>query len=142
MRLAQLLATMKDDRGRVLVPGFYDVIRLTPEDRRILQSVPDDEAALLKLFGVSEPDLVGESLQEALQYPSFNVRGLESAYVGAQARTIIPDHATAAIDVRLVKKPRATRFSPRFRRIESAITSSRPARRRGPRPLSEDREAR
>lgn len=104
MRLAQLLASMKDDRGRVVIPGFYDGIRLSPEDRRILSAVPDDEAALLKLFGVSEPDLVGESLQEALQYPSLNVRGLESAYVGAQARTIIPDHATAAIDVRLVKE--------------------------------------
>ncbi|MGH9334613.1 MAG: peptidase dimerization domain-containing protein, partial [Vicinamibacteria bacterium] len=104
MRLAQLLATMKDDRGRVLVPGFYDGIRLSPEDRRILKAVPDDEPALLELFGVSEPDLVGESLQEALQYPSLNVRGLESAYVGAQARTIIPDHATAALDVRLVKE--------------------------------------
>jgi acetylornithine deacetylase/succinyl-diaminopimelate desuccinylase-like protein len=58
----------------------------------------------MKLIGVAEPDLVGESLQEALQYPSLNIRGLESAYVGAQARTIIPDHATAAIDVRLVKE--------------------------------------
>ncbi len=104
MRLAQLLASMKDDRGRVVISGFYEGIRLTPEDRRVLQAVPDDEAALLKLFGVSEPDLVGESLQEALQYPSLNIRGLESAYVGAQARTIIPDHATAALDVRLVKE--------------------------------------
>jgi acetylornithine deacetylase/succinyl-diaminopimelate desuccinylase-like protein len=104
IRLAQLLATMKDDRGRVVIPGFYDGIRLTAEDRKVLSAVPDDEAALLALFGVSEPDLVGESLQEALQYPSLNVRGLESAYVGAQARTIIPDHATAAIDVRLVKE--------------------------------------
>ncbi len=115
MRLAQLLATMKDDRGRVLVPGFYDGIRLTPEDRRVLQSVPDDEPALLKLFGVSEPDLVGESLQEALQYPSLNVRGLESAYVGAQARTIIPDHATAALDVRLVKETEGDALLARIR---------------------------
>jgi acetylornithine deacetylase/succinyl-diaminopimelate desuccinylase-like protein len=104
MRLAQLLATMKDDRGRVVIPGFYDGVHLSAEDRRILQAVPDDEAALLKLFGVAEPDLVGESLQEAIQFPSLNVRGLESAYVGAQARTIIPDRATAAIDVRLVKE--------------------------------------
>jgi acetylornithine deacetylase/succinyl-diaminopimelate desuccinylase-like protein len=104
MRLAQLLASMKDDRGRVVIPGFYDGIHLTAEDRRVLRAVPDDEAALLKLFGVSEPDLVGESLQEALQYPSLNIRGLESAYVGASARTIIPDHATAALDVRLVKE--------------------------------------
>jgi len=116
MRLAQLLATMKDDRGRVLVPGFYDGIRLTPGDRRILQSVPDDEPALLKLFGVSEPDLVGESLQEALQYPSLNVRGLESAYVGAQARTIIPDHATAALDVRLVKETEGDALLAKIRR--------------------------
>jgi acetylornithine deacetylase/succinyl-diaminopimelate desuccinylase-like protein len=104
MRLAQLLATMKDDRGRVSIPGFYDGVHLSAEDRKVLAAVPDDEAALMKLFGVAEPDLVGESLQEALQYPSLNIRGLESAYVGAQARTIIPDHATAAIDVRLVKE--------------------------------------
>jgi len=37
-----------------------------------------------------------------LQYPSLNIRGLKSAWVGAQARTIVPDMATAAIDIRLV----------------------------------------
>jgi len=100
--LTKILGGLFDDNGRITIPGFYDGIRLTAEDRRILQAVPDDEAALLKLFGVSEPDLVGESLQEALQYPSLNIRGLESAYVGASARTIIPDRAVAEIDVRLV----------------------------------------
>jgi acetylornithine deacetylase/succinyl-diaminopimelate desuccinylase-like protein len=103
-RLAQLLASMKDDAGRTVVQGFYEGIEISPEDRRILKAVPDDEPALLKLFGVARPDAVGESLQEALQYPSLNVRGMESAYVGAQARTIIPDRAVAAIDVRLVKE--------------------------------------
>jgi acetylornithine deacetylase/succinyl-diaminopimelate desuccinylase-like protein len=39
-----------------------------------------------------------------LQYPTLNVRGLQSAYVGAGARTIIPDRATAAMDIRLVKE--------------------------------------
>jgi acetylornithine deacetylase/succinyl-diaminopimelate desuccinylase-like protein len=120
IRLAQLLATMKDDRGRVVVPGFYEGIGLSAADRRILASVPDDEAALLKLFGVAEPDLVGESLQEALQYPSLNVRGLESAYVGASARTIIPDHATAALDVRLVKE---TEGEALFAKIRAHIES-------------------
>jgi acetylornithine deacetylase/succinyl-diaminopimelate desuccinylase-like protein len=120
MRLAQLLATMKDDRGRVLIPGFYEGVRLSAEDRKILAAIPDDEAALLKLFGVAEPDLVGESLQEAIQYPSLNVRGLESAYVGAGARTIIPDRATAAIDVRLVKE---TRGSDLLAKIQAHIES-------------------
>ena len=102
MRLAQLLASMKDEKGRVLVEGFYDGIQLTDEDRRVLESVPDDHEALMGLFGFSEPDAVGGSLQEAIQYPSLNIRGLRSAWIGDEARTIVPDRAVAAIDVRLV----------------------------------------
>ncbi len=102
MRLAQLLASMKDEKGRVVIEGFYDGIDLTEEDRRVLESVPDDHEALMELFGFSEPDAVGGSLQEAIQYPSLNVRGLRSAWVGDEARTIVPDRAVAAIDVRLV----------------------------------------
>jgi acetylornithine deacetylase/succinyl-diaminopimelate desuccinylase-like protein len=47
-------------------------------------------------------DEVADTYQESLQYPSLNIRGLQSAYVGASARTIVPATATAEIDVRLV----------------------------------------
>ncbi len=105
IRLAQLLASMKDDQGRVLIEGFYDGIPpLTAEERRILKAVPDDEKGLQKLFGIAKPDAVGETLQEAIQFPSLNVRGLRSGYVGPEARTIIPADATADIDIRLVKE--------------------------------------
>ena len=104
MRLAQLLATMKDEQGRTTIAGFYDgVPPLTEQQRLVLKSVPDDEPALLKLFGVAHPDAVGETLQEAIQYPSLNVRGMRSGYVD-EPRTIIPADATAAIDIRLVKE--------------------------------------
>ncbi len=55
-------------------------------------------------FGVAAPEQAFPRLQDALQYPTLNVRGLTSAHVGAGARTIIPDRATAAIDIRLVKE--------------------------------------
>lgn len=111
MRLAQLLASMKDDRGRVQVEGFYDGIPpLTSEERRILDAVPDDFNSLQRLFGIAKPDAVGSTLQEALQFPSLNVRGLRSGYVGAEARTIIPAEATAAIDIRLVKETPAAKM--------------------------------
>lgn len=111
LRLAQLLASMKDDRGRVTIEGFYEGIPpLSSEERRILSAVPDDWPRLQKLFGVAAPDGVGGSLQEALQFPSLNVRGLRSGYVGAQARTIVPSEATAAIDVRLVKETPSARM--------------------------------
>jgi acetylornithine deacetylase/succinyl-diaminopimelate desuccinylase-like protein len=111
MRLAQLLATMKGDDGRVRINGFYDGLPpLTPDERAILAGVPDDPAALRALFGVAGSERPGETLQESLQYPSFNVRGLSSAFVGADARTIIPTTATAEIDIRLVKETTGARL--------------------------------
>jgi acetylornithine deacetylase/succinyl-diaminopimelate desuccinylase-like protein len=107
-RLAALLATMKNDDGRVLVPGFYDGIApLGPEERAILDAVPDDSARMLDAFGVAAPEKAFPQLQHALQSPTLNVRGLSSAHVGAGARTIVPDRATAAIDIRLIKETRA-----------------------------------
>jgi acetylornithine deacetylase/succinyl-diaminopimelate desuccinylase-like protein len=104
-RLAHLLASMKDDEGRVLVKGFYDGIQPAhPDEEAMLQSVPDDAPGLMKLFGIAAPERPGLSLQQALQLPSLNIRGLTSAYTGADARTIIPDTATAALDLRLVKE--------------------------------------
>jgi acetylornithine deacetylase/succinyl-diaminopimelate desuccinylase-like protein len=107
-RLAALLTTMKGDDGRVLVRGFYDGIGpVTADERMMLDSVPDDGQEMLKTFGVAAPERAFERLQDALQVPTLNVRGLTSGHVGAGARTIIPDRATAAIDVRLVKETRA-----------------------------------
>jgi len=106
-RLASLLATMKDDDGRVLVSGFNDGIQpLSSEERALVEAVPDDSADMLKTFGIAAPSTAFPRLQDALQYPTLNVRGLVSAHVGAGARTIIPDRATAAMDIRLVKETR------------------------------------
>lgn len=103
--LTRLLASMKDANGRVLVNGFYDdVPPLSPEERRILAAVPDRPDELTRFFGIGRTEQVGNNLQEALQYPSLNIRGLHSGDIGDQARTIIPDRATAEIDVRLVKE--------------------------------------
>jgi acetylornithine deacetylase/succinyl-diaminopimelate desuccinylase-like protein len=111
MDLIQLLGSMKDENGRALVEGFYDdVPPFTPEEKRILASVPDDPAELMQFFGISRTDKVGANLQEALQYPSLNVRGLRSAYIGSEARTIIPESATASIDIRLVKETEPDRM--------------------------------
>jgi acetylornithine deacetylase/succinyl-diaminopimelate desuccinylase-like protein len=111
MRLAQLLASMKADDGKVLIKGFNDGLpALTAEEQAILDGVPDDPAALQALFGIAGPERPGLKLQESLQYPSLNVRGLSSAFVGGEARTIIPATATAEIDVRLVKETPAARL--------------------------------
>lgn len=116
-RLATLLASMKNDDGRVLVAGFYDGIApLTAEERALLDAVPEDSAEILKSFGIAAPEKAFPKLQDAMQYPTLNVRGMVSAHVGAGARTIIPDSATAAIDIRLVKETRAADLVEKVRR--------------------------
>jgi len=111
MDLAQLLASMKDANGRVLVGGFYDdVPALSSEERQVLAAVPDRTDELKRFFGIQRTEQIGNNLQEALQFPSLNIRGLQSGDVGEQARTIIPDRAIAEIDVRLVKETDAERM--------------------------------
>lgn len=102
--LAHILSSLKAPDGRVRIGGFYDGVEISDEVRAILKQVPDDEAAIQKQLGFSQPDHVATTLQESLQYPSLNIRGLGSAWIGQQARTIIPDTATAEIDIRLVKE--------------------------------------
>ena len=100
VRLAQLLASMKDDRGRVTIPGYYDRVRLSESEKRILAATPDNEEAIRRRIGIRTPDQVGSNLQEALQFPSLNVRGLSAASVGEKASNIIPHEAIADLDLR------------------------------------------
>ena len=104
LRLAEILASFKDDAGRVTIPGWYDGVTLDPETKRILAQVPDDEAKIQRALGIAMRDSVGDNLQEAVQYPSLNVRGMESGWVGDEARTIVPATAIAEVDIRLVKE--------------------------------------
>ena len=100
--LAKLLGGMKDATGRVTIPGYYDGIELSPAAKEMMAAVPDDTTTLHPKLGFTGHDGVGGNLQEALQYPSLNVRGMSSGWVGAAARTIIPATAVANLDLRLV----------------------------------------
>ncbi|NNE70644.1 MAG: M20/M25/M40 family metallo-hydrolase [Rhodothermales bacterium] len=102
MRLAQLVGSMKDAEGRVTLPGFYDGVNLDRDTREILAQVPDDEPAIRRDIGIAEADAVAPTYQESIQYPSLNVRGMASGWVGDRVRTIIPPEATAEIDIRIV----------------------------------------
>ncbi|TDQ18377.1 acetylornithine deacetylase/succinyl-diaminopimelate desuccinylase-like protein [Algoriphagus boseongensis] len=102
LMMSQLLASMKDENGVVVIPGFYDGINLSSQEKEILSAVPDDEVAIKKRLGLGRTDQVGQTYQESIQYPSLNIRGMRSAWVGPEARTIVPDVAVAELDMRLV----------------------------------------
>ncbi|MDH3246622.1 MAG: M20/M25/M40 family metallo-hydrolase, partial [Saprospiraceae bacterium] len=104
LRLSQLLASMKDYEGRVVIPGFYDGVEIDDKTRATLLAVPDDENQILNNLGIAEPDHVASYYQESIQYPSLNIRGMSAAWVGTKVRTIIPNAAVANLDIRTVKE--------------------------------------
>ena len=101
-RMSEILSSMKDPNGRVVIPGFYDGIELDEKTLKILAEVPDDEGKMMNDMQFKKPDNVGKNYQESIQYPSINVRGIESGWVREEVRTIVPSECIAEIDVRLV----------------------------------------
>ena len=102
MRLAKLLATMKDDDGRVLIKDFYrDVRPLTATEHAALDAAPNVEALLMRDFGVATPERPDQRLEAKLNEPTLSI--LEMSTSGIRGRSAIPGSATARIEVRMVK---------------------------------------
>ena len=105
MRLAQLLTSMKDGAGRVLIDGFYaDVEPLTPRERAAVDALPFNDAELMRELQFGEAEGGGRRLADLLNEPSLNIRGLRSAYVGDASQNVVPERAEASCDIRLVKR--------------------------------------
>lgn len=101
--LAHLMASLKGPDGAVLVPGFYDqVTPLSASERQAIAQVPPVEEQVCRQFGIYQPDGGGRTLQELINLPTLNVRGMRSGFVGEEARNIIPHTAVADCDIRLV----------------------------------------
>ena len=103
LMLAELLASMKDESGRVTIAGFYDdVVPLTAAERAAIAAVPSPDAGLRAELGLGWTEGGGATLTEAINLPSLNINGMRSADVGERSRNVIPTTATAALDLRLV----------------------------------------
>jgi acetylornithine deacetylase/succinyl-diaminopimelate desuccinylase-like protein len=102
--LARLLASMKDENGKVLVDGWYDSAEpIGPEERAALAAMPDYDAALKRELGLAWTEGQPASLPERLLLPALTVRGISGGNTGALASNVIPSTATAALGIRLVK---------------------------------------
>lgn len=100
--LSHLLASMKNEEGRVTISGYYEGIEIDKETAAVFAAMPNDEEKTQKSLFIQQPDAVGNSYQEALQYPSLNIRHIETSWKGPGLKTVIPEQVTAHFDVRLV----------------------------------------
>lgn len=103
--LCELIAGMHDENGRVMLPGFYDNVRLITDDERAqLDLLGLDEKFYLKQSGA--PVLWGEPeykpVERASARPTLEVNGLLSGFTGVGTKTVLPSWAMAKISTRLV----------------------------------------
>jgi acetylornithine deacetylase/succinyl-diaminopimelate desuccinylase-like protein len=102
--LVRLLASMKDESGRVTIAGWYDDAEpLGEAERRAIADAPQYDDELRSQLGLARTEGAGKSLLELISLPSLNINGMSSGDVGALARNVIPTTATAVLDLRLVK---------------------------------------
>lgn len=103
--LADIIAALKDNNGRITIPGFYDdVVELQETERQQIAALKFDDDAFRK--NIEAPALGGEAgfttLERRWTRPTLDVNGILGGFTGDGMKTIIPAQAMAKITMRLV----------------------------------------
>ena len=116
--LARIIAKLKDENGKVLIPGFYDKVQKpSAEERQAWSRLPFDEEEY-RQAEIGSSRLTGEpgfTVQERTwARPTVEVHGIPGGFVGAGGKTVIPARASAKISMRLVPDQEPAEIYDRF----------------------------
>jgi acetylornithine deacetylase/succinyl-diaminopimelate desuccinylase-like protein len=102
VRLTQLVSSMRDEAGTILINGFHDEVRApSSTELAAIAATPSVEAKLLDELGLASAE-TDERVELAIMRPALNLRGIQSGDTGAAARNSIQPSASASIGLRLV----------------------------------------
>lgn len=103
-RLARAVASLRDETGRVTIPGFHDDVREpSPADREAVAHIPGDGGSVRETYGVTRPLTTGPAYHERLNlHPVVNVNGWGGGYQGEGSKTVLPAQGFVKLDFRLV----------------------------------------
>jgi acetylornithine deacetylase/succinyl-diaminopimelate desuccinylase-like protein len=103
--LANIITKLKDERGKVLIDGFYDdVTPLTVKEREEFKRLPYNEKEFKKELEIDE--VFGEegytTTERLSARPTLDCNGIWGGFQGEGAKTVLPSKAGAKISMRLV----------------------------------------
>ncbi len=116
--LCNAFAGLKDQNGRITLPGFYDGVAELPQALRDdWASLGFDAAEFLGGVGLNAP--IGESGRTALEMvwsqPTFEINGMSGGYTGEGFKTVLPGEANAKVSFRLVGQQDPDKIRDAFR---------------------------
>lgn len=106
-RLVKALASLKDDNGKVLIPGFYDDVRQpTAMEKQAAHdnADPEQEVRMKAMYGIDSflHERSGYDLEISVYEPTANIAGFLTGYTEPGVKTVLPAKAMAKMDFRLV----------------------------------------
>jgi acetylornithine deacetylase/succinyl-diaminopimelate desuccinylase-like protein len=101
--MTHLLASMRDEEGRITIPGFYrDVRPLTAEDRKAIATIPRVDRGLEAELQLGRTEGAPAPLAERIMLPALNVSGLSGGRAGDGGANVVVPESQAYLDFRLV----------------------------------------
>lgn len=103
--LCTIIGKLKDEQGRVTIPGFYDdVLDVADQERAELNGLQYSDERLMGDVGVTA--LGGESgfssVEKLWTRPTLDVNGIYGGFTGEGAKTVLPAKGMAKVSMRLV----------------------------------------
>jgi acetylornithine deacetylase/succinyl-diaminopimelate desuccinylase-like protein len=110
-RLVKALASLKDETGNVLIPGFYDDVRepTVMEKQASRDNVDlEQEARSKEIYGIDSflHNRSGYDLKISVYEPTANISGFLAGYTDTGMKAVLPAKAMAKMDFRLVPNQR------------------------------------
>lgn len=101
--MAKVLAALRDENGRIAIPGYFDdVIPPTEKDLEYIDMLPYDPKTLAQTCGVKSIDYSAREYYTRLMFePTLTINGMGSGYQGEGGMMCIPGNAFAKISMRL-----------------------------------------
>ena len=101
--IANLIASMRDDDGRIKIAGYYDDVRpISPAERKAIAAMPPYDDTLRTALGLARTEANNAPLAERIMLPALNVRGIRVGGVRETGSNTIATEAYASFDLRLV----------------------------------------
>uniref|UniRef100_G1RDJ3 Carnosine dipeptidase 2 n=1 Tax=Nomascus leucogenys TaxID=61853 RepID=G1RDJ3_NOMLE len=103
--LILLMGSLVDKRGNILIPGINEAVAaVTEEEHKLYDDIDFDIEEFAKDVGAqillhsSKKDI----LMHRWRYPSLSLHGIEGAFSGSGAKTVIPRKVVGKFSIRLV----------------------------------------
>ena len=115
--LCKIISSLKDEKGKILIPGFYDDVKNFDDNTRDdINKVPFNLSEFKSHIDIN--DIYGEqgytTIERIGTRPTLDVNGIWGGYIKEGAKTVLPSKAYAKISMRLVSNQSSKKISKLF----------------------------